>query len=269
MDRKLNALFLFLAVIVFITTASTSQQWNILLGLLLAAVFSFGAFVLTGLSLDGMFAATVVGTFVFGLGGWEAALVLVLFFVSSVSMSDRRKWLKEDVSESIRRDGRQVWANGFWIVVFLILATMFNTSLFLIAAMAAIATAAADTWGTELGSKSAKSTYLITNFEYVKPGTDGGISIRGTAAALLASVLISGITVYVFSLHLSVFIIILAAGFLGCLIDSYLGAFFQQNNRSVILPVLQKEIHFSNNLVNVISTGIGGLLALILKLFFA
>lgn len=268
MDRKLNALFLFVAVIVFITGANTTQQWNMLLGGVLASVFSLGVFFLARLTLDGMFAAIIVGTYTLGLGGWYAALVLILFFVSSVILSDIPN-LGNTEEDKIRRDGRQVWANGFWLVIFLILSVSFNSSVFFVAAMTVIATATADTWATELGSKSTKSTYLITSFKQVSPGTDGGVSFRGTVAALLASVLIAGVTVYSLSLQISIFLIILAAGFLGCLIDSYLGAIFQQANRSVPLPMLNTEVYFSNNLVNVVSTGLGGLLAIILKLFFA
>ncbi len=269
MDRKLNALFLFIAVVVFITAANTAQQLNILLGVLLAALFSFAAFAFRGLSLDGMFSAVVIGTFAFGLGGWKLAVVLLLFFISSVTISDRSKWRAENISQSVRRGGLQVWANGFWLVIFLICATVFNSSLFLVGAIAVIATATADTWATELGSRTPDSTYLITNFERVKPGTDGGISIKGTTAAFIAAVMIAAVSVYVFSLHFSVFILIFGAAILGCLIDSYLGALFQQNKRSVTLPVINEKITFSNNLVNTISTGIGGLLAIISKLFFA
>src|SRR6056297_355431 len=131
MDRKLNALFLFLAVVVFITTANTAQQWNILLGVLLAGLFSLAAFAFRGLSLDGMFSAIVIGTFAFGLGGWKLAVVLLLFFISSVTISDRSKWRAENISQSVRRGGLQVWANGFWLVISLICATVFNSSLFL------------------------------------------------------------------------------------------------------------------------------------------
>jgi uncharacterized protein (TIGR00297 family) len=269
MDRKLNALFLFTAVVIFITAANTSQQWNILLGVLLAALFSFSAFVFRGLSLDGMFSAIVIGTFTFGLGGWKLAGVLLLFFLSSVIISDRSKWRAENISQSARRGGLQVWANGFWLVVFLICATVFNAPVFFVGAIAVIGTATADTWATELGSRTPEHTYLITNFEHVKPGTDGGVSIKGTTAAFVAATMISGVSVYVFSLHFSVFILIFGAAVLGCLIDSYLGALFQQNKRSVTLPVINEEIAFSNNLVNTISTGIGGVLAIISKLFFA
>lgn len=266
MDRKLNYLSLFLLVVVFITSASTFQQWYIFLGLILSAVFSFFAFLFRWLSLDGMFAAIVVGTFIFGLGGWAAAGVVLLFFISSAALTSIRPDPADRSAHKIRRDGYQVWANGFWLVICLVLAVVFSNEIFMIGAMAAIATATADTWGTESGSRKPDSTYLITNLQTVSPGTDGGISLQGTLASLTGSVVIAGASIYVFSLEFYDFLSIFIAGFLGSIIDSFLGAIFQQNNSSVSLPVLDYKIEIDNNIVNSISTGAGALLAIILKL---
>lgn len=268
MHRTLNYLFCFLLVVVFISAANVIQQWNILLGIVLSALFALAAFWAERLSLDGMYAAIVVGTFVFGLGGWEVALLLILFFISSAIWSGTTADISDQSGQNVRRDGYQVWANGFWIVMCLVLMVFYNAQLFLIGAIGALATATADTWSTELGSRSKKSTYLITNFINVSPGTDGGVSFRGTFAALSGSALIAVVTIYMFSLSLQQFLIIFTAGFLGSLIDSYFGAIFQQNNRSVTLPVSNTTIGFDNNLVNGISTGAGALLAITLKLVF-
>jgi len=266
MHRKLNALFIFLLVVVFITAANTVQQWNILLGVLLSTAFALVAFLFQRLTLDGMFATAVVGTFIFGLGGLSIALVVLFFFVSSALVTGRWVPDSEESAQQVRRDGFQVWANGFWLIVCLVLAVIFNTKLFLLGALAAIATATADTWATELGSLAPQSTYLITNFQTVSPGTDGGISLRGTTAALAGAATIGSAGLYVFSLHFYIFIVIFTAGFLGCVLDSYFGAIFQRNNRSVTLPAWDIKISIDNNLVNGISTGAGALLAVIIKL---
>nr|WP_276611269.1 DUF92 domain-containing protein [Fodinibius halophilus] len=265
-DRKLNALFCFLLVVVFISAANVQQQWHVILGLLLATAFSFLAFLIQRLTLDGMFAAIVIGIFVLGFGGWPTVGVLLIFFISSVALSNTKSKLPADLPKDIRRDGKQVWANGFWLVVSLILYGIFNSPLFIIAALGSIATATADTWGTEVGTRLSNKTYLVTDFSKVATGSNGGVSIKGTIATVLGSTLIAAISIYVFSLQLAVFICIFAAGFLGSVADSYFGAIFQRNNSSVTLPVLNQTIPFSNNIVNGISTGIGGLLAAILKL---
>ena len=267
MDRKLNVLFTFLAVFVFILNAeSPSYYWVIIFGVGLSFIFSLTAFVCQFLSLDGLFAATVVGSFVFGIGGWPAASVVLLFFMSSALMSGRKDGSSDGADHDRRRNGLQVWANGFWLVVCLVLAHNFQHQVFLIGGLAAVAVATADTWATELRSVKKDSTYLITSFEKVKPGTDGGISLEGTVWSLVGSALIAGAAIYVFSLQLSIFFYIFIAGFLGSVIDSYLGATFQRNNTSVGSPFLGQRISISNNLVNGLSTGAGALLAIIFKI---
>lgn len=257
-----------LLVVVFITAADVSQQWQVIWGFFFATAFSFLAFLSHRLALDGMFAAIVVGVFVFGFGGWSAATIVILFFVSSAIVSGRWKIESLDLPDGARRSGKQVWANGFWLVVSLTVAVIFNAPVFIIAAMGAVATATADTWSTEVGTRLGKTTYLITDFQVVPSGTDGGISVIGTVAALAGSALIGAASIYVFSLQLGLFICIFAAGFLGSIVDSYFGAIFQRNNSSVSVPILQHTIYINNNLVNWMATGIGALLTITLKLIF-
>lgn len=268
MGRKLNIAFCFLLVVIFISEANSVQQWNVLLGLLLASSFSFVAFLFRRLTLDGMFAAIVMGIFIFGFGGWPAAVTVLLFFVSSAALSVDRESKPGDVTDAVRRNGHQVWANGFWLTTTLTMAVIFDSSLFIVGALGALATATADTWGTEIGMRFSNSCYLITSFKKVPAGTDGGVSVQGTLSALLGSVMIASAGVYFFSLHLGVFICIFVAGFLGSIADSYFGAIFQRNNSSVVLPIYRDPIRIDNNIVNGISTGVGTLLAIILNLIF-
>lgn len=272
MERKLNVIFGFLLVVVFVTEATPNQQWNITLAILLSTVFSLTAFLFRRLTLDGMFAAILVGIYVLGLGGWSSAYVLLLFFVSSSIVSVGRKQKLAGHPDPASRNGNQVWANGFWLVVFLVIATIFDgnwiSGLLLSAAMGAIATATADTWGTEIGMRFSKNSYLITNFRKVEIGSDGGVSIYGTLASLLGSCLIAFASVYFFSMDFGVFFCIFVAGFLGSIADSYFGAIFQRNNSSAVLPIINKKVRIDNNMVNALATGIGGLLTIIVNLIF-
>jgi uncharacterized protein (TIGR00297 family) len=88
----------------------------------------------------------------------------------------------------------------------------------------------ADTWSSELGILSTDSPFLITTFEKVPPGTNGGITKAGLLAGLAGSSLISCVACFTYEkdilLHFVFFTLI---GVLGTLIDSLLGALMQSS----------------------------------------
>ena len=260
-------------IAVFVLQATAGEHIRILTGAFLSILFCAAAFLFRWLSLSGAYAAAISGTIVFGLGGIPAMIVLLVFFISSTVISKKYTHSLEDTphvySEKIRRDGLQVWSNGFWFTLSLLLWFIFEADVILIAALGAMATATADTWATELGSRRFNAnTYLISGFTMVEPGTDGGISVPGTAAALAGSLIIALVSIYVFSLKAILIFPILLAGFLGCLADSYFGAIFQHGEGTKNWPGILKgfTMQLDNNMVNWISSGFGALIAIILKL---
>jgi len=265
-DRKLNVIFSFLLVFLFISVATVTQKWNILLGLVLATGVSLLSFLGEKLSLSGLFAAIVLGTYTFGFGGWSTAGLLLLFFLSSALMSGSAGSVQ--IEDDTRRNGRQVWSNGGWFLTWFLAYIIFAVPVFAVAAVAALAAATADTWGTEMGMLSAHNTYCITNLNRVEPGTDGGISITGTVNSIVGSALIAVVSKYVFSFPSGIVLCIFIAGFLGSVLDSYFGAIFQRNNSSIPLPLKDAKISFDNNIVNILATGLAALLAITFKLIF-
>jgi uncharacterized protein (TIGR00297 family) len=125
--------------------------------------------------------------------------------------------------------------------------------------LTAISAAASDTIASELGVLSSR-TYMITTGKPCKPGTNGGVSGLGTSAALAAAAytsLVGWVVLLVFSGELSMFplwflAIPVAMGFIGCQIDSVLGATLE--NRGML----------NKDRVNILSIGAATLLALAL-----
>src|SRR6185503_7894139 len=60
-------------------------------------------------------------------------------------------------------------------------------------ANAGVATAAADTSSSEIGQLLGRRTYLPTNFKPVPRGTEGAVSLEGTLAGILASLVIASL----------------------------------------------------------------------------
>ncbi len=270
LDRWVNIFFSLALVFVFILLGDAQQHNQILLGLFLAALLSITAFILNWLTIDGASSATIFGGFAYGLGGAAGAAVVLAFFISGSVLSKDLISMEGFLEKKFRRDGKQVWANGFWFALWILIWFLTNIDAFLIASITSIASAAADTWSTEIGANRLKGkTRLITTGEKVQPGTDGGISFYGTVAALGGAVFIASVFWFFDTgTLLSTILVISVTGFFGSLIDSYIGARFQ--NAAYSLPGLSsiglKNMYVSNNFVNWISAGLASVISLILIL---
>ncbi len=275
MDRLGNYLFSFVLLILFVLFATGEEQLRIIIAIFAAILIGVLAFFFRWLTLDGTKSAIVLGAFTYGLGGLDASLILILFFITGswLSKLNNYKVRRKDYNNvyDTRRDGLQVWANGFWFTVFLIIHFIFHSDIWMIAAIASLAVATSDTWATEVGVlTNTGKTVLITSFQPVIAGVDGGISITGTLAAMMGSTLIAAVYMAFSPDHNVIeFILLSVSGFLGCLFDSYLGAIFQYNHKSFHIPLSKNNrVLVGNNFVNWSAIGFGAIVVILLKNFF-
>ncbi len=267
--RHVNIFFLFFLITVFIVAGDATDHIRIGIALILAVIFGITAFLLNWLTYDGAQSAGIFGTIAYGIGNWPVALTVLFFFISGSLVSKDVAATENSFAIKFRRDGKQVWANGFWLCLWVLIWFVSGVQAFMFAAVASIATATADTWATELGSKSKNKTYLITDFSKTSAGTDGGVSFQGSIAALIGSLLI-GIILWLSlnEVKLVNLIVISSAGFLGCFVDSFLGAKLQGKSfRAWILSNNENgTLTVSNNIVNWLSTGTASLIVLTITL---
>ena len=207
---------------------------QLFIGLILAVTSSFLAYRARSLSRDGAFAAAFIGTVIFGLGGWQWAVLLLAFFISSSLLTHAFKNLKqgleEKYSKSGRRDAAQVFSNGGIAALFVVLHALLPQAAWTWAGFAtALAAVNADTWATELGVLNPGPPRLITNLrKQVEKGTSGAISIYGTTAALLGAAFIGALAVTLIPEGRGpLFVWVTLSGLFGSLIDSLLGATIQ------------------------------------------
>lgn len=266
--RLLNYFFSLAVIFILIVRGEGDDHLRLLIAILLAFVIAFGAFLLHYLTLEGAKSATVVGASAVAFGGWEAGLLLATFFIISSMFTTFKLLVPPASTHSSRRGGLQVWSNGFWYVLLLMIYYVLGSSFWLVASAGALAVSTADTWATELGSDRFKSkTVSIIGFRPVTPGVDGGISWVGSLAASVGSGFIALLSVYFFSLHLADFFIIFIAGLAGCFIDSYIGAVWQHRSFSFSRSLIG-QFTVDNNLVNWLSAGSGALITILLILIF-
>jgi uncharacterized protein (TIGR00297 family) len=119
----------------------------------------------------------------------------------------------------------------------------------LIAAIAALSEATADTLSSELGQVLGGEPYLLTTLRRVPLGTDGAISLIGTFAGAAGAAIITGVAAVVFRLTPRESAVAFAGGIVGLFIDSLLGA------------TLERRGWLNNDAVNALSTLAAALLA--------
>jgi len=174
-----------------------------------------------------------------GAGPTAFATLAALFVITWVStrLGYRHK-LARELAE--RREGRNAWQVLANLAVAALGSVVFSATgnrVWWVAALAALAEAATDTVASEIGQYRRPDARLITTWERVPAGTDGGITIPGNIAGMAAGLVIAAVATVGGMLPQTQLWIPVAAGFGGMLIDSLLGATLQRrgwiNNEAV------------------------------------
>ena len=185
---------------------------------------------------QGIIAAAILGFFVGCLGHWTWLLLLLCFLLSSHVAT---KWRFEEKTErglNESSDGHRGWinvaANGGMPALVALLTFLledWESGLWMFAAAVAVATS--DTWASEIGCLDDR-VRMITTLKPCEAGVNGGFSPNGQLAAAAGGLLI-GVSALVASLvmfsatisdQFMLASIVAGLGFLGCQIDSVLGA---------------------------------------------
>ncbi len=206
------------------------NPWQWLLGFGLGIIIAASAHAAGALSRSGMLAATLVGGIIFGAGGVMPGILLILFFVSSSLLSrlggSHKRALHAKFAKGGRRDLGQVFANGLIAAGMALLFGVSGDGLWLVGLAGALAASNADTWSTELGVLSRSKPRLITTWVEVDPGTSGGMTALGTAAATAGAALIA-IVGGLYWADIWLAISATCGGLVGAIADSLLGASVQ------------------------------------------
>ena len=185
---------------------------------------------------SGLAAAVVLAGVVGGLGHWTWLLLLLSFLASSHFATKHRFEEKAAKGMSESGDGSRGWtnvvANGGMPGLVVLVAFLFDAhhaGLWVFAAAVAVATS--DTWASEFGCLDDR-VRMITTPKRCEPGLNGGVSPQGQLAAFGGAALIAVLATCValatggdslMSSGRGPFMV-LFAGFLGCQMDSVLGA---------------------------------------------
>jgi uncharacterized protein (TIGR00297 family) len=203
-----------------------------------------------------MLTGVLLAFFAVVLGGLGWFVLLVTFFGLGGLASKYRYEEKLDrgIAQANRgaRGSGNVLANSL-VALFAVVAYAagrhlgLDASVFRFAFAGAVAAALADTFSSEFGGLF-DDPRLITTFETVAPGTDGGVTVQGAAAGLVGAALIAGLGGIFFDFATPAVALVAATGVVGMTVDSILGA-------------TMEGTRLTNQSVNLLATLSAGLLA--------
>lgn len=229
--------------------------WGWLIALAIAIVINVPVFIWVRLKKHLTFWGCILAGF-FGIAYWMIHpifyIALFTFFISSSILTRYRKKDKEGIQDKFdkggERDTSQVLANGLagfifaalHLIIYVFTENIVLSNAFIYAFITAIATTNADTWGTEIGILSKDQPYWILNLnKKVEHGTSGGVSLKGTGAALIGALIVTIIVLIVEifwknpipnSSTWQIYLFLPIAGmmgFVGAIFDSMFGATLQ------------------------------------------
>lgn len=216
-------------------------EGRLVLGGLLTLAFTVLARSVRGVTTSGAVAGAVT-CFVLYLGAGPGAFAALITVFALAWITTRLGYQrKQKLGMAERREGRkasQVLANlGVATACAALSLLGHDRALFLLAMAASLSEAAADTVSSEVGQAFGKSARLITTWRPVPPGTDGGVSLKGTLAGVAAAAMVSSVGVLGGLLPRQCLLVSTAAAILGMTADSFLGARLEKrhlvNNDSV------------------------------------
>lgn len=226
-------------------------NWGYVLLLFILGYFTYKR---KALDLLGSLFMILMGVVIIFAAGVNWLLILVIFLILSLLATRYAKQYKKSLGEfEGRRTAKNVISNG--IVAFM-MAAFGGYYLPLVGGfVGAISTATSDTLASEIGVT--RIPRLITSFKKVEPGTDGAISLLGTASGIVGSGIIGCASYFLGVINdfpLAIMIAVIS-GTVGCFMDSILGA------------VLERRDILTNEHVNLLATVTGAIIGILLIIF--
>ncbi|MCX6650607.1 MAG: DUF92 domain-containing protein [Methanomassiliicoccales archaeon] len=204
---------------------------DVIIVLVLCATLCLLSWKLGLLTYDGSLASFAMGMIIGVFGGIGWLFVLILFALTGFVVTRYKMDLKvkKGVQEGKRgeRSYRNVVANGAVPALVAVVSYLggWEGQIPVLVYLSVICVAAADTTASELGILSDR-VYMVTTFKKVTPGVDGGVSLYGTAWALVASAFAAlvGWMVIIGTVPQVAVLVPIVMGISGCFIDSLIGA---------------------------------------------
>ncbi|CAN0915257.1 Protein VTE6, chloroplastic [Linum grandiflorum] len=229
-------------------------------------IFILGSPILvSGLSFSGISAAFLLGTLIWRAFGPSGFLLVASYFIIGTGVTKVKMSQKEAQGIAEKRRGRRgpgsvIGSSAAGCVcAFLSIYGVGGeefAQLWQLGFVASFCTKLNDTVSSEIGKAYAKTTYLVTTFKVVPRGTEGAVSLEGTLAGFVASVVLAMVGCRMGQINGAEAVICVFASQIANFGESIIGAMFQEKEGFRWL---------NNDAVNVINISIGSILAVVMQ----
>ncbi|KAK8970600.1 hypothetical protein KSP40_PGU014563 [Platanthera guangdongensis] len=230
-------------------------------------IFTIGSPLLfAGLSELGIGSAFLLGVLTWRAFEAPGFLLVATYFVVGTAVTKLKMAQKESLGVAEKRMGRRgpgsvIGSSAAACACALL--SIYNiggsaySEIWRLAFVASFCTKLSDTVSSEIGKAYGTTTYLVTTLKVVPRGTEGAVSVEGTFAGLLASILLAAVGYFMGEVDASQIAICVLASQLANLGESFIGALFQEKAGFQWL---------NNDAVNVLNISIGSILAVLMQL---
>ncbi|MGD1851283.1 MAG: TIGR00297 family protein [Cyanophyceae cyanobacterium] len=210
----------------------------------------------------GIIHAWFLGVIIWGSLGWSGYAVVGLYFIAGSPVARVGLAEKEAAGNAEKRTGARgpenVWGSAATTTLCalgVLGAIETNSYKFIprltLGYVASFATKLSDTFASEIGKAYGKRTFSMITLQPVAAGTEGAVSLEGTIAGIIGSILIAIAGWGVGLISLLGLVLCLIAAFIGTTPESFIGSTLQDSFNWM-----------TNEVVNAINTLIGAIVAI-------
>ena len=265
-----------------------TSEVELLIGILLIIGLGLVAIRWHAIDLLGAISGAIISFLAFLAGSFPWLFMIVIFVGVSSALTKYKYDYKRKIGFAQEKSGTRSWPNSIanaGVAAIASVAELYTHSeIFAVMFLTSVAAALSDTLATEVGLLSPSRPRLITNLsKTVEPGTSGGISLLGDAAAVLSAIGMSLVGLAVLAIKgmgpwnsAAASLAVILGAVIGVFFDSLLGATVQGVNKCAVCgkftenlthhgqkTITDRGLRFvDNNVVNFIGILVGALISI-------
>lgn len=215
----------------FFISVWITQSNLALIGLAIFVGVFFIAYFLKIITYYGALASSLIGFLFYYYGGSRFLIFVLCCYGVMMIVSLISKHMKNDLSKVVKKTGKkdfvEIFVNGIWAVVAIIVYAISNNQTFLPISLVVMSAGFADSLASDVGSLSKSKPYDFIKRKYVDKGVSGGTTFLGSIASFIGAAIFAFAIKFICDLPYYQTAIMCAIIYFGVVVDSLLGSTIQ------------------------------------------